>query len=85
MIDPAPSPLYLGESPAAVPIPRIAERAYLWAVGGLAGLGVALLLMLAVAQRSSMEAERIATSAAGGGYIATLVSALAVAHGRKPL
>ncbi|WP_430911920.1 hypothetical protein [Methylobacterium sp. sgz302541] len=84
MNDSAPSPLYLGESPVAVPLPRAVERAYLWAIGGLGGLATALLLMLAVAYQSSAEAERIAAST-GGSYLGTLVSALAAGHGRKPL
>ena len=84
MNDPSPSPLYLGESPAAVPIPRVVERAYVWAVGGLGGLATALLLMFAVANQSSTEADRIAASAADG-YMGSLLSAMASGHGRKPL
>lgn len=84
MNDPTPSPLYIGESPAAVPVPRVVERAYLWAVGGVGGLATALLLMFAVANQSGMEADRIAASA-GDGYMGSLLSAMASGHSRKPL
>ncbi|KAB1070385.1 hypothetical protein [Methylobacterium planeticum] len=85
MNDPSPTPLYVGESPVAVPIPRAVERAYLWCVAGLGGVATAALLIVAVATQSNAEAERIAAGQANGaGYLETLVSALATGQGRKP-
>jgi hypothetical protein len=85
MNDPSPTPLYVGESPVAVPIPRAFERAYLWLVAGLGGLATAALLIFAVATQSNDDAARIAAGQASGGhYLDTLVSALATNQGRKP-
>lgn len=80
MNDHSPSPLYLGESPAAVPIPRAVVRAYLYLVAGLGGATTAGLLVFAVATDSSASAERIARS---GSYGQTLVAALAVSQSRR--
>ena len=85
MNDPSPTPLYVGESPVAVPIPRAFERAYLWLVAGLGGVATAGLLIVAVATQSNADAERIAASQASGSrYLDTLVSAMATGQGRKP-
>ena len=85
MNDPSPTPLYLGESPVSVPIPRAFEKAYLWLVAGLGGVATAALLVFAVATQSGADAERIAGGRPGrGGYLDNLVSALAANQGRKP-
>ncbi|WP_336487190.1 hypothetical protein [Methylobacterium nigriterrae] len=84
MNDPSPTPLYIGESPVAVPIPRAFVKAYLWVLAGFGGAATAALLVFAVATQSSSEAERIAGArSSGSSYIGTLVSAFAAQHGRK--
>jgi hypothetical protein len=80
MIDTTPTPLYLNENPAVVPIPKVVQQAYLWAFGGLATLAV---LVFAVATQSGADAERIAGMRTGGDSApAALVKAFAVVHGR---
>ncbi|SFG63606.1 hypothetical protein [Methylobacterium gossipiicola] len=80
MIDTTPTPLFLNENPAAVPIPKAVQQAYVWAFGGLATLA---LLVVAVATQSNADAARITGLREGGASApATLVNAFAVAHGR---
>ena len=80
MIDTTPTPLFLNENPAAVPIPRVVQQVYLWGFGGLATLA---LLVFAVATQSGSDAERIAGMRNGGDAApAALVKAFAVIHGR---
>lgn len=83
MNDQTPNSALVGNGPAG-PIPRAFERAYLWTVAAIGGLGTALLIVMAVATQSGTEAERIAGSG-GGSYLEALVSALAVSQGRRPL
>ena len=83
MIDPAPTPLFIGANGVGVPMPPAALRAGLAFVGGLGGLVTALLLTMSVAANSGNEAERI-TDAQDEGYTPTLVAALAV-NLSKPL
>lgn len=83
MIDPSPSPLFLGEDVVAATVPRAASRAYLALMAGLGGAATGVMLMMSVAANSGNEAERI-TDAQGDGYGATLVGALAV-NLSKPL
>ncbi|MDP4021288.1 hypothetical protein Q8W71_01525 [Methylobacterium sp. NEAU 140] len=83
MIDPSSSPLYLGETSAAVPFPRAAVRAYLALVGAAGAAVTAILLMMSVAANSGTEAERISDTR-NEGYVPTLVGALAV-NLSKPL
>ena len=77
MTDSSQSSLFLGEAPAAVPMPRVAVRAYLALVAATGGAVTAVLLMMSVATNSGSEAERIADTRSGG-YAATLIPALAV-------
>lgn len=81
MSDSSPPPLFLNDNPAAVPIPRAVQQAYLWLVAGLGGLAAMTLLVFAVATQSSADAERI-TGAKGRTSVHALVGALSVTHGR---
>ena len=83
MIDSSQPSLFLGENPAAVPVPRAAARAYLALVAATGGAVTAVMLMMSVATNSGSEAERIADTR-NDGYAATLVSALTV-NLSKPL
>ncbi|AWN44168.1 hypothetical protein U8607_11835 [Methylobacterium durans] len=85
MNDPSPTPLYIGENPVTVPVHRAVEKAYLWALAAIGGTAAAGLVVFAVATQCGSDAERMANAdAAGSGYLGTLVTALAVNHGRKP-
>ena len=77
MSEPIPSPALIQP---ALPLPRLAERTYLWAVTALGGLAAGALMVFAIATQSGADAERIA---GGGSYAETLVSALAVAQSRR--
>jgi hypothetical protein len=80
MIDTTPTPLFLNENPAAVPIPSVVQQAYVWAFGGLVTLA---LLVIAVATQSDADATRITGLRDGAASApATLVNAFAAAHGR---
>ena len=81
MIDPSPSPVYVGGARGGVAAPSIALRAYLALVAALGGGVTALMLMMSVAANSGGEAERIADAQ---GYTSTFVGALA-ANLSKPL
>ncbi|KQP54230.1 hypothetical protein ASF41_10965 [Methylobacterium sp. Leaf111] len=83
MNDTSPPPLFLNESPVAVPLPRVMQQAYLWIVAGLSGLATIVLFVFAVATQSGADAERIAgAQESGRSNLATLVSSLAAMHGR---
>jgi hypothetical protein len=77
MSDPISSPALIQPG---LPLPRLVERGYLWAVAALGGLATGALMIFAVATQSSADAERIA---GGSSYAETLVSALAVAQARR--
>lgn len=84
MNDPSPTPLYIGENPATVPVHRAVEKAYLWVLAALGGTAAASLIVFAVATQCGSDAERIANAdASGTGYLGSLVTALAAGHGRK--
>ena len=83
MNDTSPPPLFLNESPVAVPLPRVMQQAYLWIVAGLSGLATIALFVFAVATQSGADAERIAgAQGSGRSNLATLVGSLAAMHGR---
>ncbi|MCJ2131952.1 hypothetical protein [Methylobacterium sp. E-045] len=81
MSDSSQPPVFLSETPHAVPVPRVVQQAYLWVVSALGGLATIALLVFAVATQSNADADRIA-GAKGGSSIDALVGALAVTHGR---
>lgn len=79
MNDSGPTPLFLDENPAAVPLPRAVQQAYLWVVALLGGGAAIALFVFAVATQSDADARRISE---GGSTLAVLTGALAVMHGR---
>ena len=83
MNDTSPPPLFLNENPVAVPLPRVMQQAYLWAMAGLGGIATGALFVFAVATQSGADAERIASAGESGqSGLATLVGNLAATHGR---
>ncbi len=81
MSDSSPQPLFMNENPAAVPVPRAFQQAYLWLIAGLGGSAMLGLVVVGIATQSSAHAERIA-GAQGQPGIHGLVGALAIAQGR---
>lgn len=79
MNDTGPPPLFLNENPAAVPLPKAVQQAYLWVVTLLGGAAAIALFVFAVATQSDADAQRIS---AGGSTLQVLTGALAVMHGR---
>ncbi|WP_264046087.1 hypothetical protein [Methylobacterium flocculans] len=83
MNDTSPPPLFMNETPVAVPLPRAVQQAYLWVVAGLGGLATIGLFVFAVATQSSADAERIAgRNGAERSSLATVIGHLAATHGR---
>jgi hypothetical protein len=83
MNDTSPPPVFLNENPAAVPLPRALQQAYLWVVTALGGLATVALFVFAVATQSGADAERIVGGQGGDrSSLATMIGNLAATHGR---
>lgn len=79
MNDTGPRPLFLDENPAAVPLPKAVQQAYLGLLTLIGGAAAIALFVFAVATQSDADARRISD---GGSTLTVLTGALAVMHGR---
>lgn len=79
MNDTGQPPLFLDENPAAVPLPKAVQQAYLWVVALIGGTAAMGLFVFAVATQSDADAKRISN---GGSTLSVLTGSLAVMHGR---